>query len=200
MGQRLNIEIKKKDKVIANCYYHWSGFSNSSLELAKLIIDKFDTVHEENDVIEAIMLLQLTGAGITRPAISYLYKNIPNFDLEEEIKTNNPWGEYKLHLSKGRDEGLIGITEKEMDDTRRWEEGRITIDVTNKTFDFEVFGKTDELYDDLPVKELKDFKYKNIKFEEIDEYIKYIKGLIENDKDGHYYKVDGIDNYIYFIY
>lgn len=145
MGQRLNIEIKKNDKVIANCYYHWSGFSNSSLELAKLIIDKFDTVHEENDVIEAIMLLQLTGAGITRPAISYLYKNIPNFDLEEEIKTNNPWGEYKLHLSKGRDEGLIGITEKEMDDTRRWEEGRITIDVTNKTFDFEVFGKTDEL-------------------------------------------------------
>jgi hypothetical protein len=28
MGQRLNIEIVKNGDVLANSYYHWSGFSN----------------------------------------------------------------------------------------------------------------------------------------------------------------------------
>ena len=40
MGQRLNIEIVKNGEVLANSYYHWSGFSNSSIDLAIRIINK----------------------------------------------------------------------------------------------------------------------------------------------------------------
>ena len=56
MGQRLNIEIKKGEQLLANCYYHWSGYSETALELTKKIIDKFDDVKEENDVIFLLVM------------------------------------------------------------------------------------------------------------------------------------------------
>lgn len=199
MGQRLNIEIKKGEQLLANCYYHWSGFSEPALELTKKIIDKFDDVREENDVIKAIMLLQLTGAGITRPTIGYLYENIPNFNLEEEIYTNNPFGEYKYHLSMGRDAGLISVTEKEKEETRYWEEGRITIHIDTKTFDFDVLWdceKNELKYfeedhgiriDDLPILE---FPFENIKFEQIDNMLAIVKETQENS-NGYFKDANG---------
>lgn len=39
MGQRLNIEILKNGEVLANSYYHWSGFSNSAINLTIYIIN-----------------------------------------------------------------------------------------------------------------------------------------------------------------
>ena len=33
MGQRLNIEIKKDSKVLANAYYHWSAYTSSALQM-----------------------------------------------------------------------------------------------------------------------------------------------------------------------
>ena len=45
MGQRLNIQIEANDtntnetKVLANCYYHWSGYTSSAMELVKEIVD-----------------------------------------------------------------------------------------------------------------------------------------------------------------
>ena len=33
MGQRLVIEIKEGDTVLANAYYHWSGYTETSLIL-----------------------------------------------------------------------------------------------------------------------------------------------------------------------
>lgn len=38
MGQRLNIEMKTKGKVVANCYYHWSAYTMTALQLTKEII------------------------------------------------------------------------------------------------------------------------------------------------------------------
>lgn len=43
MGQRLNIQIEDNDTninetvVLANCYYHWSGYSSSVMELVDKI-------------------------------------------------------------------------------------------------------------------------------------------------------------------
>ena len=45
MGQRLNIQIEmdipesSESKVLANAYYHWSGYTSSAYELVKLIVD-----------------------------------------------------------------------------------------------------------------------------------------------------------------
>lgn len=100
MGQRLNIEIVKNKNVLANCYYHWSGFSNSSIDLVVKIIEDFDYVKKcclsdpckNEDLLFAIRLLERTGAGL--------------YDLEETRKIlGNPL--IKLPKCKGRDEGII---------------------------------------------------------------------------------------------
>lgn len=44
MGQRLNIEIMKNDKVLANAYYHWSAYTSSALELCAYIIEEIKNV------------------------------------------------------------------------------------------------------------------------------------------------------------
>ena len=65
MGQRLNIEIRKNDEVLANAYYHWSGYTSSSIELTSEILKNIDNVNFDNDVVKAVKLLEITGAGLT---------------------------------------------------------------------------------------------------------------------------------------
>lgn len=185
MGQRLNIEIKSKNKVIANCYYHWSAFSEEALRLTKQIIDNFDAINDDNEILRAVRLLGITGAGVTRESISYMYKNIPNFDLT--VTDGKPVGNYLIPLASSRDNGLIEIDEKKMEEVRNWEAGRITINIDNKTFDFDV------LYEINDKKEVEDilkwgikltydnFKLKDIPFKEIDNYLEIVQEIEEND-------------------
>ena len=39
MGERLNIEIVKGKKVLANAYYHWSGFTRTAMETTNTIAE-----------------------------------------------------------------------------------------------------------------------------------------------------------------
>ena len=127
MGQRLNIEIKRKkdNKILANSYYHWSAYTYPSLELADEIIENiYDIVINDkvSDEIKAIQLLQTTGAGL----------------LEQEYNALNEEDKKYCYLATNRDLGLISFTEKGMEKTRAWEESRltITIDFDNKEYDF----------------------------------------------------------------
>ena len=65
MGQRLNIEIKENGTTLANAYYHWSAYTDSSLELTEHILKNIDSVEHENSTVKAIKLLETTGAGLT---------------------------------------------------------------------------------------------------------------------------------------
>lgn len=127
MGQRLNIEIKRKkdNKILANSYYHWSAYTYPSLELADEIIENIYGVvinDKVSDEIKAIQLLQTTGAGL----------------LEQEYNALNEEDKKYCSLATNRDLGLISFTEKGMEKTRAWEESRltITIDFDNKEYDF----------------------------------------------------------------
>jgi hypothetical protein len=127
MGQRLNIEIRRKkdNKILANSYYHWSAYTYSSLKLANEIIENiYDIIknNKVNDEIKAIQLLQTTGAGL----------------LEQEYNTLNEEDKKYCSLATNRNLGLISFTEKGIEETRTWEEGRltITIDFDNKEYDF----------------------------------------------------------------
>ena len=156
MGQRLNIEMKSKGKVVANCYYHWSAYTMTALQLTKEIISNFDSIQDNNDVKRAVKLLESTGAG---------YDN--------------------------RNTGLIATSEEEMNDTRYWEEGRVTIDMYNKKFDFNVFFTR---YDEDDINEIlgehpnivkyDDFPLENIPFEKIDEYTNMIYDI--NTESGYF--------------
>lgn len=127
MGQRLNIEIRRKkdNKILANSYYHWSAYTYSSLKLASEIIENiYDIIRNDkvSDEIKAIQLLQTTGSGL----------------LEQEYNALNEEDKKYCSLATNRNLGLISFTEKGMEKTRTWEEGRltITIDFDNKEYDF----------------------------------------------------------------
>lgn len=201
MGQRLNIEIVKKGKVLANSYYHWSGFSNSAVNLVIRIIQNYEYIKKHNvegyiknqDLLFAIRLLEETGAGLNDI-------NTVRKILKDETMN------LKLKECRGRDEGIIGITQEDIEETRDWEEGRVSIDIENKTIDFDVIREytPEELKDDYDEEEIKelnikkiDRKFKNISFEDIFE----LKAFIDkaNYKEEYYFYNKSNNRYVFLI-
>lgn len=124
MGQRLNIQIEmdipdsSESKVLANAYYHWSGYTSSAYELVKLIADSGTYSLDILDPIEkAIRMLEVTGAGLTK----------------DEFTETYPESKYKL--SENRSDGLIAISEEGMLETQNWEEARVTINISTNMID-----------------------------------------------------------------
>ena len=77
MGQRLNIEIKSGEEIIANAYYHWAAYSESAYELTRLIVDEFDNVKDLDKFGQAIVLLQKTGAGVLNEDFDAVKSKLP---------------------------------------------------------------------------------------------------------------------------
>lgn len=201
MGQRLNIEIVKNGRVLANSYYHWSGFSNSAINLVIQIIQNYEYIKKYNvekyiknqDLLLAIRLLEETGAGLNNTDIA---RNI----LKDETMN------LKLKECQGRNEGIIGITQGDIEKTRVWEEGRVSIDIENKKIDFDVIEEytLEELkndYDEEEIKELNikkiDKNFKNISFEDIFE----LKAFIDkaNYKKEYYFYNKNNNKYVFLI-
>lgn len=156
MGQRLNIEIVKNNKLLANSYYHWSGYSNCAVNLAIKIINNFDYIKKykvenvtDKDTLFAIRLLEETGAGINESEMKETIKKI-GLIYENVI----------LKECKGRNEGIIEISEEGMQENRYWEEARVTIDIENKTIDFDVIEEINK--EDYDEDELEDINFKEI--------------------------------------
>lgn len=200
MGQRLNIEIVKNGKVLANSYYHWSGYSNSAVNMVVQIIQKYEYIKKykvekyikNQDLLLAIRLLEETGAGLN------------DIDMTRNILKDETMN-LKLKKCQGRDEGIIGITQKDIEETRYWEEGRVSIDIENKKIDFGVINEytEEELnYDyDEEIKELNikkiDINFKNISFEDIFE----LKAFIDkaNYKEEYYFYNKNNNKYVFLI-
>lgn len=157
MGQRLNIEIFNNGELLANCYYHWSGFTTKSMELTKIILENYDAIMnmEISNLSKAILLLQATNGGLMvndiDDELQFALENLPPQDLEK----------IELKRSINRNEGLISIIEDNMEETRQWEEARVTIYLDTKKIDFDNVYISDKEgwqednpdinYDDLPL-------------------------------------------------
>lgn len=65
MGQRLVINILHKDKVVCNAYYHWSGYTDSALEMINSIeLERFNELYGDmRPIIAGINMLLKTGAS-----------------------------------------------------------------------------------------------------------------------------------------
>lgn len=179
MEQRLNIEIKNNKKALANCYYHWSGYTESALGLTKQIIDHINSNGIASDVKTAIKLLELTGASFSRKA----WDNAKDAGIIE--------GDFKE--CNGRNEGLIGVSEEDMNETRSWEEGRMTINIDQKSFNFKCAWDKDYIDDEKVWERIRDlFFYINIEstydipFFKIDELIKGVN-TAEKEYGGRFY-------------
>ena len=135
MGQRLNIQIEANNtdtnetEVLANCYYHWSGYTSSAMELVNEIvksgIHKLDIL---DPVEKAIRLLEATGAGLAEDELTEMY--------------NTP----KYKVSTDRNMGLIAISEEGTNRVAEWEESRVTINLTTGSINM-----SDMFYDETDV-------------------------------------------------
>lgn len=198
MGLRLNIEIVKNGKTLANAYYHWSAYSDEACKLTKQAVN-FMKNHFSNcdDVLYAIRILESTGAGLPKrepitdiEEIKYIqssYKKefwkemlFPISELDEALK-KFPNTQFKE--CEGRNKGLIAITDKGIEDNRAWEEGRVTINVDTDTIKFNVFinYNPDYYYENTePNFKKLGLDLNNLKFDELDKLLGIIKQS-END-------------------
>lgn len=159
MGQRLNIEIKSGEEIIANAYYHWSAYSDSAYELTKIIVNEFDNVKDMDKFGQAIALLQKTGSGVDNGDFAIAKSKLPE--------------DFQLIRATNRNNGITSISEEGMTETRNWEEGRVTIDLDSKTIDFDVLWNLDDEEDpeiELKMKNAKqlDFNPFEMSFEDIE--------------------------------
>ncbi len=115
MGQRLNIQFEDNTGVLANAYYHWSGYTGSALALTNHILasDLLNDTSISNKV-KAVRLLESTGAGL----------------IQDEF--NDEFTQANFKLATNRNSGLIAISEKGMEGTMNWEEARVTLNLDTK--------------------------------------------------------------------
>ena len=135
MSQRLNIQIEankadtNETKVLANCYYHWSGYTTSAMELVnELVKSGIYNLDILDPVEKAIRLLEATGAGLCEDELTDTY--------------NTP----KYKVSTGRNSGLIAISEEGTNRVAEWEESRVTINLTTGSINMSdmFYDETDE--------------------------------------------------------
>lgn len=128
MGQRLNIEVCYDGEPVANAYYHWSAYTSSALNLLRQVIEAYRNRTEINKLKVAVEILQATGAGI-------------NEDEKKDIAedTTGRFNNISFQDCDNRNTGLLSVTEQGMEETRKWEEGRITVDIGAEDFIFDVW-------------------------------------------------------------
>lgn len=136
MGQRLNVEIHNNGKPLANCYYHYGGYTKSALEIIQELIGIASTKGGVIDVKKAIEIFLEQGATIEKSQAQGMVE--PSKELS-------------------RFNGLVGTTKRYMELTRMWQEMGAVIDVGTKTADindlfFEV--EKDEYDGDTEIEDL----------------------------------------------
>lgn len=128
MGQRLNVEIWNNGKVLANAYYHWSAYTKDAARIVNLALNYIEDnpIQDDNYLLYAIRILEATGAGLASDEIEHAKKlSVLDGAIFAECY--------------GRNEGLIGISDEGISDTRLWQEGSAYIFLDEKRISFRVF-------------------------------------------------------------
>lgn len=183
MGQRLNVEIVSNGKLLANAYYHWDAYTGISLQRTDDILNKFNEIREsvKDDLNLAIKLLESTGAGINDVERNYI---LADPELSKYLPIND---------CVDRNEGILAITKEGMQNTRYWEEGRVTIDIAKRTILFRIYWELtkeeylDDYYDMEHYEQLPTIDYdfeKEIPFDKFEE----LKNLYTSTIDTYGFK------------
>jgi len=155
MGQRLNIEILENGKVLANSYYHWAGFTSSSLGLVSKIKENIKSNYN-NSKNYAIMLLESTGASL-----EHKDRNDGLIETtEEKIKQTQYWAEQtvKIHIDTKKIELDLY---HEMDDCDLEDEEIIEVDQDFFITDFDNIDSVNKSIYELLEDSKYYFNYKN---------------------------------------
>ena len=138
MGQRLNIQIEHNGNIYANCYLHWDAYTGVAVEDTKEILDFLGNLRYSADSFKRVTAGEIIRNGLTNTG--YDKDSITVYKLPED------------YTATSRNNGLIGLTDKEIQETINWEEGRVTIDPIDRFISFDVFSV-------LSSEDLKEFYY-----------------------------------------
>ena len=158
MGQRLVISVINDGGDFCKIYYHWSAYTLSALEETRKIIN---CIYNHKDETEKELKLRLihfcekNGGGIdgANGEIDYVKNLYPN--------------ETFLTDGYSRNDGLIAISERGMDDMQRYSEGDVFIDIENDTVDFCVYSGYDDIDEYNQERSSWDDDYTPLKLEQI---------------------------------
>ena len=159
MGQRLNLEITKKNRVVANAYYHWSAYTGSAYELTAMAYNyiKYNKDSIKDSKLLAIRALEATGAGI------------PDWQEGESelrrLRNIRKYSTTEFEPFQDRNHGIISCFTDSIKETEDWAEGTVTIDLDTESIRFDVFFFYDSIeeikdsYDDFTEDEVAVFNY-----------------------------------------
>lgn len=177
MGQRLEVCITDNKTELANAYYHWSAYTNSSFEIATEIVTAINCrkVRGKDKIKKAIRLLEVTGAGVTK-------------EEKDFLKLGTRFKNFRFKKCNGRNFGLIAVTPDGMKETRKWQEGQVFIDIEGKMVKFDVWCRYTK-------KELKEYypdeKIEPEKLETAPDFWMSFEDFLDfanNYEDGKWYK------------
>ena len=118
MGQRLVVTIKNNGEDLAKIYYHWSAYTVSALwEASKLVNCIFNHKDETEKELKLrlIRFCEENGGGISGD--DYEFEYIKNMYPNEVFKTDG----------YSRNNGLISLSERGMEEAQSWSEGDLDI-------------------------------------------------------------------------
>ena len=133
MGQRLVITVENNQEELAKIYYHWGAYTLSALEYAKDIID-YLAQHPSLDIpLALIRYAESNGGGIdySPEQLQYLYLRYP----AAIFKTKD----------MSRNDGLVAVTPKAMEDVQSCSEGDLWINIDTKIIENSLFFTYDSL-------------------------------------------------------
>ena len=150
MGQRLNLEITFNGETVANCHYHWSGYTSTALETTDKAVACVSAAKtpKTKDEAAALALLALldTGAMIRQEELDAMADRFPGTA-----------GAYSKTASRDadmdRNKGLIAFSEKGMAETSYWAEAVVSVDLTSGTVLFGAVCDYDDEEDTEPEEE-----------------------------------------------
>lgn len=132
MGQRLCLSIKRKGKTLANSYYHWSGYTFSSMNLLEQAYSYLsDHFNDPDKKLVAIRALEITGAGFEK----WNDDGMTDYDT---IKKISKYKDLDFSISSDRNAGYISCFPKSIQMTEDWAEEYADIDIDTLMINFDV--------------------------------------------------------------
>lgn len=167
MGQRLAIIFQDdSENIFLTSYYHWSAYTSSMLEEVNGLIRKYTNLMNTIDGVPAKQNLfeafYACGAGLER--ISDPVERNPEF--KEALRQFYPDAEdVNVQWGADRNDGLVGITQRQMDSTISMCNGRVDLVLHNDgTIDF---LSSDVCYKDSAEQYCEDFDVDFERFKDI---------------------------------
>lgn len=123
MGQRLVVQLQKDGKTIGACYMHWSAYTGDAIAVTKDVLAAIPTVLKSNptddsDFAVSLFKTAMRGSELEKEEWELLHKTTMPSEICKTIDRND---------------GLIALSRKGIEDLLGWSEGNVVIDVSDPT-------------------------------------------------------------------